>query len=164
MKYLCIDYGLKRVGLAVCDEAELFASPYATRENGEGKKATRRLLNDVVETIIALQIEGIVIGLPRDSSGQVSEMETRTRAFGAALTNALQNAKLELPVHWCDERFSTAQVLAASRASGQSQKQLKEAGGSSSVDARAAAVILQDFLDAKKLQSQDFNTSSEDLS
>jgi putative Holliday junction resolvase len=152
MKYLAIDYGRQRIGLATCDEAELFASPLATRERQAGKASTSRLLADLIETIRAQQIEGIVLGLPRGASGEETEMERETRAFGAALQNALRQANAAVEIEWWDERFTTAQVLKSLRLAGVSQKTAREAGGERSLDARAAAVILQDFLDAKKLK------------
>lgn len=153
LKYLAIDYGLRRVGLATCDQSEFFASPYATREHSEGKKAKQRLFKDIIETIQTLDIEALVIGLPRASSGEVSEMETHTRAFREQLENALSTAGITVPIEWWDERFSTAQVLSGLRSSGVSTKQAKAATGNESIDARAAAIILQDFLEAKKQQS-----------
>ena len=153
MKYLAIDYGQKRVGLATCDEAEFFASPFATCEKGEGKKSTPRLLADLIETIRSHDIEGIVLGLPRGASGEETDMEREVRAFGEALQQALREANLNIEIEWCDERFTTAQVLKSLRATGVSQKEARNAGGAESIDARAAAVILQDFLDAKKLRA-----------
>lgn len=154
MKYLAIDYGQKRVGLATCDDAGFFASPYATREHSGGKASTSRLIHDLIETIRVLGIQGIVIGLPRAASDEVSEMETATRAFGETLQNAMRNAGSNIEIEWWDERFTTAQVLKGLRASGVSQKQAKAATGSDSIDARAAAIILQDFLDAKKFKDE----------
>jgi putative Holliday junction resolvase len=164
MKYLAIDYGQKRVGLATCDEAEFFASPFATREKGEGKKSTPRLLADLIETVRAHQIEGIVLGLPRGASGEETDMEREVRAFGTALQNALRDANLNIAIEWCDERFTTAQVLKSLREAGVSQKDARNAGGAESIDARAAAVILQDFLDAKKLRASWVNEDAENES
>ena len=152
MKYLAIDYGQRRVGLATCDEAGFFASPFDTREKGEGKKSTPRLLADLIETIRAQNIEGIVLGLPRGASGEETDMEREVRAFGEALQRALREANLNIEIELYDERFTTAQVLKSLRAAGVTQKDARNAGGSESIDARAAAVILQDFVDAKKLR------------
>jgi putative Holliday junction resolvase len=153
MRYLAIDYGRRRIGLALCDEAELLASPFATRERQSGKASTSRLLADLIETMRAQHVEGIVLGLPRGASGEETEMERETRAFGAALQNALRAAKIAIDIEWWDERFTTAQVLTSLRAAGISQKAAREAGGAGSIDARSAAVILQNFLDAKKLRN-----------
>lgn len=152
MKFLAIDYGLKRVGLAISDESETFALPFDTRENG-GKATTQRLLKSLIQTIGAQEIAAIVAGLPKESSGGEGEMEIKTRAFVEELKSALQTANLEIEVLWWDERFSTASVLKNLRAAGISQKQAREASGALSTDARAAATILQDFLDARKLRA-----------
>jgi putative Holliday junction resolvase len=150
MRYLAIDYGRRRIGLAVCDKDELLASPFATKEHDSTKKSAARLLADLLETVRAQQIEGIVLGLPRGANGEESEMERATRAFASSLQNALRTAHCTVEIEWWDERFSTAQVLTALRHAGISQKSARQAGGASSIDARSAAVILQDFLDAKK--------------
>lgn len=152
MKFLAIDYGQKRVGLAISDDSETFALPFDTRENG-GKASTQRLLKSLIETIRVQEIAAIVVGLPRDCSGEESAMETETRAFAEALKKTLAAANLDLEVLWWDERFSTASVLKNLRAAGISQKKAREASGALSTDARAAATILQDFLDARKLRA-----------
>ncbi len=138
--------------MAISDDSETFALPFDTRENG-GKASTQRLLKSLLETIRTHDIEAIVAGLPRDSSGGESEMEIAMRAFVAELESALQKADLQREVLWWDERFSTASVLKNLRAAGISQKKAREADGALSTDARAAATILQDFLDARKLRA-----------
>ena len=168
MKFLAIDYGRKRVGLAMSDDSETFAMPFDTRENG-GKSTTQRLFKSLIETIRSHDVEAIVAGLPLDSSAAESEMETETRAFVEDLKGALAAADLAIEVLWWDERFSTASVLKNLRAAGISQKQAREASGALSTDARAAATILQDFLDARKLrasfgEASDEETEFEDIS
>jgi len=154
MKFLAIDYGQKRVGLAISDESETFALPFDTREHGAGKGSTLRLINSLIEIIQAHDIEAIVAGLPRESSGEEGAMETETRAFISLLESALQKANLAIEVFLWDERFSTASVLKGLREAGVSQKKARAASGASSIDARAASAILQDFLDARKLRSE----------
>lgn len=154
MKFLAIDYGQKRVGLAICDESETFALPFDTREHGSGKGSTLRLLNSLIEIIRAHDIEAIVVGLPKESSGQEGAMEIETRAFISQLEDALEKANLQIEVFWWDERFSTASVLKGLREAGVSQKKARQASGAMSVDARAAGGILQDFLDARKLRGE----------
>lgn len=152
MKYLAIDYGRRRIGLAISDESGWFASPFATREHDETRKALATVVAEMIETIRQQNIETIVIGLPRATSGEVSEMETTVRAFRERLERALATAELSLSIHWWDERFSTSQVLKNLRSSGVSTKKAKAATGNESIDARAAAIILQDFLDAQKIR------------
>ena len=149
MKFLAVDYGQKRIGLATSDESETFALPLDTlSHNGSTPKAAKALL----EIIARENVDEIVFGLPKDNSGEKSEMETLTREFALQLASALQKGGREIPFHWWDERFSTASVLKSLRGAGVSQKTAKSKTGKDSIDARAAAVILQDFLDARKNQ------------
>ncbi len=150
MKFLAIDYGQKRIGLATSDDSETFALPFDTLlHTGSTPKATKAL----IEIIAREDIEEIVFGLPKDNSGEAGEMEILTREFAANLASALQKSEREIPLHWWDERFSTASVLKGLRGAGVSQKTAKSKTGKESIDARAAAVILQDFLDARKLRA-----------
>jgi putative Holliday junction resolvase len=147
MKFLAIDYGQKRIGLAISDDGETFALPFDTLlHTGSTPKATKALL----EIIAREEVDEIVFGLPKDNSGEIREMEIATREFATQLASALQKSEREMPLHWWDERFSTASVLKGLRGAGTSQKTAKSKTGKESIDARAAAVILQDFLDARK--------------
>jgi RNase H-fold protein (predicted Holliday junction resolvase) len=65
------------------------------------------------------------------------------------LQTALRNARLDVDLQMQDERFSTVVVLGQLREAGISQRAAREENGPGSTDARAAAVILQNFLDAK---------------
>ncbi len=145
MRFLAIDFGKRRLGLAVSDVSERLATPYAARE----RNGTRRDVADLLETIRGLQIDGVVFGLPHNlqKDGAPNEMLRLTRDFAAALETALGAAKLNLRIEWWDERFSTSEALNQMRAAGISQKRGREAGDANSVDARAAANILQGFLD-----------------
>jgi len=154
MRYLAIDYGLRRIGLATSDESGRFVSPYGSRERIGYKQDS----GGVLELVRGLGIEGIVLGLPlatESGSAEASpgEMETTVRNFAKALKKAIAAAGLSLEVEWCDERFSTAEALKLMREAGISQRQGRESTGSDSVDARAAAVILQGFLDARNQQT-----------
>lgn len=160
MRYLAIDYGLRRIGLAVSDESGTFVSPYGTRECRGHKQDSAT----IIETVRGLGIGGIVLGLPRASGGGTGDMETATRSFGRALQKALNAAGLTIEIEWWDERFSTAEALTQMRAAGISQRRGRESSGSDSVDARAAAVILQGFLDARQQAApHQYTTSTEEL-
>ena len=146
MRYLAIDFGKKRIGLAISDDAGMFASPYATRR----RLGTARDVEEIITTLRGLGAQGIVFGLPRSSDGSRGPLENETRALAAALQDGLRAANLEIEIEWWDERFSTAEALTHMRAAGISQKRGRESSGTDSVDARAAAVILQGFLDSKE--------------
>jgi putative Holliday junction resolvase len=145
MRYLAVDFGKKRIGLAISDDAGMFASPYATRR----RRGTAHDVEEIIATLRGLGAQGVVFGLPRSSDGTRGPMENDTRALAAALQERLRSSGMETEVEWWDERFSTAEALTHMRAAGISQKRGRESGGTDSVDARAAAVILQGFLDAK---------------
>ncbi|HVF10410.1 MAG TPA: Holliday junction resolvase RuvX [Abditibacteriaceae bacterium] len=145
MRYLAIDFGKRRIGLAICDDAGMFASPYGTRY----RRSTAQDVEDIVATLRGLGATGIVFGLPRSSDGTRGPLENEARAFAAAVREGLRAAGLNIEIEWRDERFSTAEALTHMRAAGISQQRGRESGGTDSVDARAAAVILQGFLDSK---------------
>jgi putative Holliday junction resolvase len=149
MKFLAIDYGQKRIGLATCDDGETFALPFDTLSHSG---STPRAVKALLEIIAREGIDEIVFGLPKDNSGGESEMSIATREFSRQLASALQKGGREIPFHWWDERFSTASVLKGLRGAGVSQKTAKSKVGKDGIDARVAAVILQDFLDARKLR------------
>jgi putative holliday junction resolvase len=146
MRYLAIDYGERRIGLATCDDEERFASPYGVRE----RQGTKRDIAAILEIVRGLAIEGLVFGLPHATDGTTGNSEPAVRKFAAALENELRAANLPIALEWWDERFSTREAQAQMRVLGISQKHGRESLGTNSVDARAAAVILQGFLDRRR--------------
>ena len=146
MRYLAIDYGARRLGLAVCDESETMASPHGVlmRQNLKAD------LQSVLQTIRGLGIEGVVFGLPRSTGSGVGDSENAARAFADALQKALLEANSGIQIEWQDERFSTREALNQMKTSGVSQKRGREELGSQATDARAAAVILEGFLEKRR--------------
>lgn len=155
MRYLAVDYGVRRIGLAVSDETETFASPLATRE----RKGDKHDVAAVVDTLRGVGATGIVMGLPRGLNESEGTHEQAARRFAAALERRLRGEGLPLQIEWWDERFSTREALTHMRLAGISQRRGRESGGTDSVDARAAAVILQGYLDFRKQQSASQTTS-----
>lgn len=153
MRYLAIDYGVRRLGLAVCDEMETFAAPHGVVVRQNRKQDLETLL----QTLRGLGAQGIVFGLPRATQGGKGESEDATREFAAHLQNALQEAGSTLQIEWWDERFSTREALNQMKMLGVSQKRGREDLGSQSTDARAAAVILQGFLDHRHARGSSAN-------
>ena len=146
MRYLAIDFGTKRLGLATCDAHIGVVSPYAARE----RAGTKRDVADLMLTIRGLSIEAIVFGLPRAlQENQTNASETAVRTFATALETALREAEMKTEIFWWDERFSTVEAQAQGREMNLSQKRGRTSTGSDSIDARAAAVILRGFLDHK---------------
>ncbi len=157
MRYLAIDYGSKRLGLALCDEDEILVSPLGSIERAGARSDIARLL----ELARQNNAQGIVFGVPRAlEEGRAGASEEAARAFGQALRGQMAEAAAHLAFEEQDERFSTAQALRQGRESGLSQKQGRSSQGARSIDARAAAVILQAFLDAKAARRARHQASS----
>ncbi len=134
MIILAVDLGKARTGLAVCDQSEILASPAGviTEYNPE-----KRLEKVAVEAL-ARKAELLVVGLPRNMDGSEGESAQNARAFGQALSE-----KTGIPVEFQDERGTTITgYLNDTNTRGKKRKAV--------VDAVAAVVILQNFLDGRK--------------
>ena len=155
MRILAIDYGERRIGLAVCDEDETLASAYGTRER-IGNKRDAVMLLDIVR---GLGVQGIVIGLPRAlNEAEQGTSEEKVRSFARKLEDTLRASNREIPLYFWDERFSTREALGQMRVAGISQRQGRNDNGSGGVDARAAAIILEGFLDSRRQENKTEST------
>lgn len=130
---LGIDYGTKRIGLAVCDPDRVIASPLETVENGPGTETYFRNL------FARTKFVGIVVGLPLHANGDESDMSRQARAFATGLANLAS-----LPVVMWDERCTSAAAEDALREAKLTRNKRK-----ARVDRVAAQMILQSFLDAR---------------
>ena len=123
MRVLALDYGSARCGAAVSDPTGTLATPLEPVLRPASRKGFRRLLAVVGET----GAERVIVGLPLSLSGADSAQTAETRAFAERLQAAVQ-----VPVELYDERFTT--------------RLADRAGGSASLDSRAAAVLLDEWL------------------
>ncbi len=133
MRYLAIDYGTKRTGLAICDSAETIASPLAVIQ---GQK---ELLKKIAEVVDTENVEAVVLGLPLNMTGSESAQTKLVLKFAGQLKD-----HLHIPVHLQDERlssFSAEEKLASAKFT--KEKMRKR------LDAVAAAEILEAFLEQK---------------
>jgi len=134
MRYLAIDYGAKRTGLAICDPAETVASPLTVIE---GQKD---LLKKIAEVVEAENVEAVVVGLPLNMDDSAGPQAKLVFQFAEQLEKLLN-----IPVHFQDERLSTFgadEKLAATELSIRKKKKR--------LDAIAAAEILEAFLEQKR--------------
>lgn len=122
-RVVALDYGSARCGVAVSDPTGTLATPLDPVE----RPGSRRGLTRLVERIEAADAERVVLGLPVRLAGGDSAQTAEVRAFAERL-----RARLAIPVELYDERFTT--TLAA------------QAGGMASLDSRAAAVLLDEWL------------------
>ena len=136
MRYLAIDYGIKRTGLAICDPGETVASPLVVIE---GQKDLLQKIKEVAE---AENAEEIVLGLPLNMDGTAGSQAKLVLEFGEQLEKIL-----EIPVHYQDERLSTfgAEEKLAGGELSRKKRQKR-------LDAIAAAAILEAFLEDKRVQ------------
>jgi putative Holliday junction resolvase len=122
-----------RIGLALADDLLRSARPLAT----VARQADAATLAEIVRAAREYEVERAVVGLPLNMDGSEGDAARRARAFAAKLEAALQ-----VPVELFDERLSTFEAEARLRDRGFSAKDRR-----SRVDAEAAAVILQGWLD-----------------
>ena len=138
-RLLGVDLGERRIGLALSDESQTLAQPLATLTRRPGKRFP---MAQLLEHITRHEVVGIVVGLPLDEAGDEGES---ARAARALADDIARRAEGRIPVALWDERMTTARVLAAVREMGGSTKGRKE-----DVDALAAALLLQHYLDAQR--------------
>jgi len=128
-----LDVGERRVGVAVTDEFRMIASPVATVARGAREVETLR------ELALQYDIEGIVSGLPRGMSGREGPQARDVREFAGSIAG-----ELGLSLQYWDERLTTAQAERSLIESGRNRAQRKGL-----VDAVAAALMLQNFIDSR---------------
>ena len=135
-KIMAIDYGNKRCGIAVTDDMQIIASGLETIE-------TRDIFEFLKKYFVENQVDSIVVGLPTDLKGNLSEVETEILKF-------LERFKSEFPeveVHRLDERFTSKMASFFISQSGKSKKKREEKG---LIDKVSATIILQNFLEQKQ--------------
>ena len=134
MRYLSIDYGLKRVGLAICDAGETIVSPLRLLKVDPSRP--QRLIEQLERIITEHQVEAVVVGLPLNMDDSEGPQAKLTRRFVRQLCNAVDK-----PVRLQDERLSSEAADGMLAESGLSKKKRKEKR-----DMLAACEILKDFL------------------
>jgi putative Holliday junction resolvase len=126
-----LDVGSKRIGVAVSDELRILATPHGMiRRQTYNKDAAA-----IAELVEQFAAETVVVGLPLGLSGKVTAQTTRVQQFAAMLAS-----RLPVPVEQWDERLTTAEARTI-------VPPTPEARRAGRVDAVAAALILQGFLD-----------------
>lgn len=140
MRYLGIDYGKGKVGLALSDEAGTMGFPKGTLENGP------RLMQEVRELAATEGVGAVVIGDSTDFSGKPNPIALEAREFGARLSE-----ESGLPVYYESEAMTTQEARRAPdgshpHAPTDRQRKTKSASGKGAVDASAAALILTSYL------------------
>ena len=136
MIIMSVDLGKARTGLAVCDKTEFLASPYTVIF----EKSPKMLPQRVAEAVKEVKAELVVVGLPKNMDGTEGESAQNARAFAATLTE-LTGVQTVMQ----DERGTTITAHNFLNDTNTRGKKRKNA-----VDAVAATIILQDFLDSRR--------------
>ena len=133
-RLLGIDFGDVRIGLAICDAAQVIASPLATYVRADAEGDARFFQQLVMSESVA----GLVVGLPIHLDGREGEKAAQARAFGRWLAEITK-----LPVVFWDERFTTVDAERALLDAGLTNRRRKARR-----DRVAAQIMLQAYLDA----------------
>ena len=137
-RILGIDYGTRRIGLALSDPTATISQPLPTLTRRAGKRPP---VSAIAQIATENECSEIVIGLPLNMEGDESEWTQEVRDFGAKLAQ-----RTSMPVHYLDERMTSVRAEQAVRSIGlkKSERESKER-----VDAAAAMLILQTYLDRR---------------
>ena len=134
MKILSIDYGDKRIGLAISDENGKLVSRFLTLENRSQKKS----IAEIKKVILEKNIWKIIIGIPIGFRGESAQTRD-IKKFSAKL-----NENIEIPIIEINEVFTSKMAEENLLQAGVKSKNIKEF-----IDQEAARIILQDYLDRK---------------
>ncbi|NQV36585.1 MAG: Holliday junction resolvase RuvX [Candidatus Marinimicrobia bacterium] len=135
-RILGIDYGLKRIGLALSDPLHIIASPYKTISGSDEADILQKLRDIISEE----SVSHIVVGLPIGMKGQETEQTKLTRVFADSLNC------FGLPIFLQDERLSSVSAKKSLI-----EQNIKTGYNKALIDKRAAAILLQQFMDINQL-------------
>jgi putative Holliday junction resolvase len=141
MRILGIDYGEKRVGLAISSPVVSIAQGLPTIERVDG----RDYLEELADIIKEKEVDEIVVGLPKNMNGSIGEKAEEVLGFVETL-----KSKFNLPVHTVDERLTTVRAHKAMTGAKMSKK-----GKKKRVDMIAAQFILQAYLDQNSRSAEE---------
>ncbi|MFB5190002.1 Holliday junction resolvase RuvX [Alicyclobacillus fastidiosus] len=135
MRILAVDYGERRVGLALSDPMGFLASALKVIQ----RQSDKQVAADIESVVREYEVEHIVLGHPITMAGEVGQKAQHVERFRALLANLVS-----VPVELFDERLTTVSAQRVLLEADVSRKKRKEV-----VDAVAATILLQHYLDAK---------------
>jgi putative holliday junction resolvase len=140
MRWLGIDYGESRIGLAISDDLGSFAIPYRTIQRSV------KIYDDIRQIVGAERVGAVLIGLPKNMDGTLGPSAAKSKDFGTQLQIVLPNIKI---LFW-DERLTTVEAQRALHSAGKNTKQSRKV-----IDQVAAQILLQSYLDSLALRTTD---------
>jgi putative Holliday junction resolvase len=138
MRVMALDVGHKRIGVALSDPGQVLASSLQVIK----RKGQQRDLATVIQLVRQHEVGRIIVGYPRSLNGTVGQQAKVVERYVAVLEKKLRDSSLDVPVILWDERFSTVVADRLMAEAGRKSRERRER-----IDAVAAAVILQDYLD-----------------
>lgn len=145
MRVMALDVGHKRIGVALSDPGQVLASSLQVIE----RKGQQRNLAAVIQLVREYGVGKIIVGYPRGLDGTAGQQAEVVERYAALLEGALRDSSLDVPVIFWDERLSTVTADRLMTEAGRKSRERRER-----IDAVAAAVILQDYLDASRASCQ----------
>ncbi|MFU8804519.1 MAG: Holliday junction resolvase RuvX [Bradymonadaceae bacterium] len=142
-RYLGVDVGSRRVGLAISDPLNSMALPLETADGSKPREAAKR----IVELVQEYDVGALVVGWPVEMSGQEGRAARTVGKFIEVLDVALDRRGLDVQIHKWDERLTTHAAQSLLIEADVSRRRRKE-----TVDQIAAAHILQGYLDSLRIQ------------
>jgi putative Holliday junction resolvase len=139
-RWMAIDWGERRIGLAISDPSGTIASPAGVIERRAGKRPP---VAELVRRASALEATAIVMGLPLDGEGEETPRSLECRTIALEL-----GRRTSLPVALVDERFTTAAAIRGVREAGGNRRDRQ-----ADIDALAASVLLQHAMRIQSLPS-----------
>ncbi|MGN0525976.1 MAG: Holliday junction resolvase RuvX [Acutalibacteraceae bacterium] len=136
MIILSVDYGDKRTGIAICDKFEMLATPLCVIKEWNQDALAEKIVNIATEH----KVEQIVVGLPKNMNGSKGFRADACEELGNKLKNLCS-----IPISFWDERLTTVsahKILSENNVRGKKRKSV--------VDAVAAEIILQDYMDFRR--------------
>jgi len=133
---LGLDFGRKRIGVARSDPSGTLASPHTTLVRRLNRRPPYRTLEEIADTV---QARTLVMGLPLELDGSENDWCAEVREAGRKISE-----RLDRPIVFVDERLTSVQAEEAIRSAGLRKKDRED---KARIDAAAAAVILQSWLD-----------------
>jgi putative Holliday junction resolvase len=135
-RVMALDVGERRVGVAMSDLSQTLATPYTTLH----AHPQAVLFQKIQQLIVKEEVVDLVIGLPISLNGQEGPQAQRIRQFIAAIATCVS-----VPLHTCDERYTTAEAQRVMIEAGLRPEQRK-----AKIDEVAASIILQDYLNQQQ--------------
>ena len=136
MRYIGLDLGSRRLGISMSDKTGLIASSYKVITHNEEYD---KLVDEIVNIVKENNVDGIVLGLPKNMNNTMGEKANLSMDFKSKLESVI-----DVPIYLEDERLSTVEAHNVMISEGARRDKIKE-----KVDAVAATIILQRFLDRR---------------